>query len=454
MSSEVLWSAPTAERPVDALVRVPGSKSLTARWMLLAAIADEPTELRGALVSRDTRLMRDALERLGAVLSVEDGALQVVPLPPAGEHPAEPVEVHCGLAGTVMRFVPLLAALHRGDVRFTGDEGALRRPMAPVIQVLRDQGVEVTEHGEPGHLPFTVHGTGSLPGGRVEIDASASSQFISNALLVGSRTERGLEVVQVGATLPSLPHIAMTVETLAEVGIEVSHDLDEQGRHRWRVPAAELTMDQVTVEPDLSNAGPFLAAAMVTSGTIAVADWPETTTQPGDAYRELLARMGAEVWREEDEVCVRGTGEIHGIDADLSEVGELTPTIAALAALADSPSHLRGIGHLRGHETDRLHALATELTKLGALTVDHADSLEITPGPLTGGVFETYEDHRMATAAAIIGLRVPGVQVVDVATTQKTLPDFVGMWLAMLHTDPPEEIEDVPAPRSPAEAPA
>ncbi|ATG54517.1 3-phosphoshikimate 1-carboxyvinyltransferase [Brachybacterium ginsengisoli] len=436
MASEVLWTAPVADRPVDALVRVPGSKSLTARWMLLAAAAAEPAVLRGALVSRDTRLMRDALERLGAVLAVEDGALHITPIPAPTEEPAEPVEIHTGLAGTVMRFVPMLAALHHGDVRFTGDDAALARPMDPVIDLLRQQGVEVTEHGEPGRLPLTVHGTGRLGGGRLQVDASASSQFISNLLLVAARAEEDVELVHVGAVLPSLPHIEMTVETLRQAGVDASHQLDAEGRHTWRVRRGEIRLGEVAVEPDLSNAGPFLAAAMVTGGTIAVDDWPETTTQPGDAYRDLLARMGGEVWREDGAVCVRGTGTLHGIDADMSAVGELAPTVAALCALADSPSRLTGIAHLRGHETDRLKALATELTKVGARTEELEDGVEIHPGELSGTVFESYEDHRMATAGAVIGLRVPDLRVVDIGTTQKTLPDFVGMWLSMLHPEP------------------
>lgn len=436
MASEVLWNAPVADEPVDALVRVPGSKSLTARWMLLAAAAEEPSTLRGALVSRDTRLMRDALERLGAVLTVQDGTLQVSPLPPPEEHPADPIEIHTGLAGTVMRFVPLLAALHHGDVRFTGDDAALQRPMDAVIDALRQQGVEVTEHGQPGFLPLTVHGTGRLSGGRVEVDASASSQFVSNVLLVAARAEADLELVHVGQVLPSLPHIEMTLETMRQAGVQASHRVDEQGRHSWSVSTGPIRPVEVVIEPDLSNSGPFLAAAMVTGGTIAVDDWPETTTQPGDAYRELLGRMGGEIWREDDSLCVRGTGTIRGIDADMSAVGELVPTMAALCALADSPSRLTGVAHLRGHETDRLKALATELSKIGARTVELDDGLEIHPGPLHGEVFESYEDHRMATAGAIIGLRVPDLRVVDIGTTQKTLPDFVGMWLAMLHPEP------------------
>ncbi|PWH05368.1 3-phosphoshikimate 1-carboxyvinyltransferase [Brachybacterium endophyticum] len=433
--SEVTWTAPLADGPVDALVRVPGSKSLTARWMMLAAIAEGPSDLTGVLVSRDTRLMRDALERLGASLSVEGEALRISPIPPPAEHPVDPIEIHTGLAGTVMRFVPLLAALHHGDVAFTGDDSALLRPMGPVIEALRSLGVEVTETGEAGHLPFVVHGKGTLGGGSIDVDASASSQFISNLLLVGARCEQDLRIRHVGESLPSLPHIEMTMTEMRRAGLEVDHAQEADGTHVWSVTSGPVAFEDVRIEPDLSNAGPFLAAALVTGGEIAISDWPEQTDQPGDAFRTLLTRMGAECWREEGDVCFRGTGTIHGIDADLSATGELTPTIAALAALADSPSHLRGIKHLRGHETDRIHALATELSKLGCRTVEHEDSLEIHPGPLTGTEFETYEDHRIATAGAIIGLRVPDVQVVDIATTQKTLPDFVGMWLAMLHTD-------------------
>jgi len=434
----VLWAAPVAQKPVDAVVQVPGSKSLTARWMLLAAIADEPSRLRGALVSRDTRLMADALERLGATLRFEDAELQVTPLPLPSQRPAEPIEIDTGLAGTVMRFVPLLAALHHGEVRFTGDEAALARPMGPVIQVLRAQGVRVTEHGEEGRLPLTVHGTGQLPGGRVEVDASASSQFVSNALLVAPRCEADLELHHVGPVLPSLPHIDMTLDTLRAVGVTAEHRVGPDGGHSWTVSRGAIRPSRVVVEPDLSNAGPFLAAAVATGGTVAVADWPELTTQPGDAYRDLLSRMGAKVWREGETVCVRGGGAIHGIDADMSAMGELVPTIAALAALADSPTRLRGVGHLRGHETDRLQALSTELTKVGARTIEHEDGLEIHPGSLHGTEFETYEDHRIATAAAIIGLKVPDMKVVNIGTTAKTLPDFVGMWLSMLHAQGPE----------------
>ena len=432
--TDVLWNAPYRSGPLDAFIRVPGSKSLTARWLVLAALADTATVLVEPLHSRDTRIMRDALCQLGAQLDVEPSELRVHS--PVGGLDGD-VDIHAGLAGTVMRFIPPVAALHRGDVHLTGDDAALVRPMAPIIGALRSLGIEVTERGEPGHLPITIHGRGELPGGTVDIDASASSQFVSALLLAGARASAPIRIRHIGEHLPSMPHIEMTIEVLRRAGIRAEQSTDAHGAPTWTVHPGTIRLGTLTVEPDLSNAGPFLAAAMVAGGTVAIADWPEATTQPGDLYRDLLTRMGGTVEQFEDEVAVTGTGRIHGIDTDLSACGELTPTIAALAALADSPSHLRGIGHLRGHETDRIRALATELRKVGATCVEHEDSLEIEPGPLRASVFETYEDHRMATAGAIIGLAVPGMKVVDIQTTRKTLPDFEGMWLSMLHTDSP-----------------
>lgn len=445
-ATDAAWTAPQAPGPLDALIRVPGSKSLTARWLVLAALAAAPCTLRDPLSSRDTRAMIDALTLLGAGFEQGPGTLRVTPLSAggllstgAGEPRDEPrpVTVHAGLAGTVSRFIPIVAALHRGDVTVTGDAPLLRRPMGPVIAALRAQGIDVAELGEAGHLPIMIRARGSLPGGLVEIDASSSSQFVSSLLLAGARAETPLVVRHVGASLPSLPHIEMTMAVLEQAGVACTHRTLEAGIHEWRVDPGPIGLDEVAVEPDLSNAGPFLAAALVAGGTIAIADWPERTHQPGDAYRDLLARMGGRIEREDTDLCASGTGRIRGLDADLSAVGELVPTIAALAALAETPSHLRGIGHLRGHETDRIHALAVELERLGARTVEHPDSLEIHPGPLHGATVQTYDDHRLATAAAIIALRVPQVRVVNVETTQKTLPDFVGMWTSMLHTDCP-----------------
>jgi 3-phosphoshikimate 1-carboxyvinyltransferase len=418
-----LWEAPVAAGPLDALVDVPGSKSLTNRYLVLAALADGPGRLRGALRSRDTLLMAAALRALGVRVEDDGGDWVITPGALRGG-----VEIDCGLAGTVMRFLPAVAALADGAVRFDGDAGARERPMGPVMTALRRLGVEVTPHGEPGHLPFTVAGTGAVDGGQVDVDATASSQFVSGLLLAGARFERGLMLRHTGRTLPSLPHIDMTVEVLREAGVRV----DDSRPALWEVAAGPIAGRDVRVEPDLSNAGAFLAAALVAGGTVRVPGWPARTTQPGALLPGILERMGARTRLDGDVLEVTGDGVVHGLDLDLHEAGELAPTIAALAALADSPSRLRGIAHLRGHETDRLTALATEITRLGGQAEQTSDGLVITPRPMHGGVVRTYHDHRMATAGALLGLRVPGVEVEDVATTSKTLPDFVGMWQRML----------------------
>lgn len=418
-----LWTAPIASGPLDALVDVPGSKSLTNRYLVLAALADAPGRLRGALRSRDTLLMRDALAGLGTRID-EDGADWVV-TPGALRGPAT---VQCGLAGTVMRFLPAVAAIADGPVRFDGDDAALARPMGPVLTALRTLGVRVEEHGEPGHLPFTVHGRGSVLGGQVDVDASASSQFVSGLLLAAARFERGLTLRHTGRTLPSLPHIEMTVALLREAGVEV----DDSRPAIWQVAPGRIAGRDVRVEPDLSNAAPFLCAALVAGGTVRVPGWPTSTTQPGGLLPGILERLGGTTRLDGDVLSVTGTGTIHGLDLDLHAAGEIAPTIAALAVLADSPTRLRGIAHLRGHETDRLAALAAEITRLGGQAEQTSDGLVITPRPLVGGTWRTYEDHRMATAGALVGLRVPGVEVEDVATTAKTLPDFVGLWGGML----------------------
>ncbi|MBO3084796.1 3-phosphoshikimate 1-carboxyvinyltransferase [Cellulomonas fengjieae] len=418
-----LWTAPLAGGPLDALVDVPGSKSLTNRYLVLAALAEAPGRLRGALRSRDTLLMAAALTSLGARIDDDGGDWVVTPGPVAGG-----ADVDCGLAGTVMRFLPAVAALADGPVRFDGDDAARTRPMGPVVAALRTLGVRVDEHGRVGHLPFTVHGRGSVGGGQVDVDASESSQFVSGLLLAAARFERGLTLRHTGRTLPSLPHIEMTVALLREAGVVV----DDSRPAIWQVSPGPITGRDVRVEPDLSNAAPFLCAALVAGGTVRVPGWPTSTTQPGGLLPGILERMGGSTRLDGDVLSATGTGRIHGVDLDLHAAGEVAPTIAALATLADSPTRLRGIAHLRGHETDRLAALAAEITRLGGQAEQTADGLVITPRPLSAGTWHTYEDHRMATAGALIGLRVPGVEVEDVATTAKTLPGFVGLWDGML----------------------
>jgi 3-phosphoshikimate 1-carboxyvinyltransferase len=438
-----LWPAPYASGAVEATVTVPGSKSVTNRGLVLAALAAEPGWLRRPLRSRDTLLMADALRAMGVGIEETVSSSSAAGVPgsggeawrviPSGLH--GPATVDVGNAGTVMRFLPPVASLADGPVRFDGDPRAYQRPLHGVIEALRTLGARIDDDNR-GSLPLTVHGGGALDGGPVRIDASASSQFVSALLLSAPRFNQGVEVRHTGSALPSMPHIRMTVDMLRAVGAQVDEPETGGEPNVWRVsPSAVLGRD-LTIEPDLSNAQPFLAAALITGGRVTVPDWPERTTQPGDALRGIFTEMGGSceftAMTEGIGLTFTGTGRIHGIDVDLSEVGELTPGIAAVAALADSPSTLRGVSHLRLHETDRLAALTKEINELGGDVTETADGLHIRPRQLHGGVFHTYEDHRMATAGSIIGLAVAGVEIENVATTAKTLPDFPQMWTRML----------------------
>jgi len=413
------WPAPRATGPVEARVSLPGSKSLTNRALLLAALADGPSVVRRALRSRDTGLMATALSALGS--TVDTSGEDWVVTPGAFDRDAA---VDCGLAGTVMRFVPPAAGLSTGTVAFDGDPHMRTRPIGEVLTALRGLGVEVLDQG--GVLPFEIRGTGSVRGGQVVIDASASSQFVSALLLAGARYEQGVDVRHDGKPVPSLPHIEMTVAMLREHGVQV----DDSDPNRWAVAPGVVQPVDHLIEPDLSNAAPFLALAAVTAGTVTIRDWPDKTTQPGNLLPDLLGAMGCAVsWDQDAGLTVSGpAGGLEGLDVDLHDAGELTPAIAALCALATGPSHLRGIAHIRGHETDRLAALATELGGLGADVVEHPDGLSFRPAALHGGVFHTYADHRMAHAGVIVGAAVDGVLVEDVGTTSKTFPDFAGFW--------------------------
>jgi 3-phosphoshikimate 1-carboxyvinyltransferase len=414
-----VWAAPYAHGPVHADVSLPGSKSLTNRALVLAGLADGPSVVRRALRSRDTSLMAGALSALGATIDTSGDDWTVVPGPFVGG-----ASVDCGLAGTVTRFVPPVAGLAHGDVAFDGDPHMRNRPVGEVLTALRALGVRVD--GE--RLPFVVHGAGAVPGGRVVLDASGSSQFVSALLLAGARFDRGVDVLHDGKPVPSQPHIDMTVAMLRTHGVAV----DDAEPHRWRVAPGPIRAVDHTIEPDLSNAAPFLALAAVTGGSVTVRDWPRETTQAGDALRDLLARAGCTVELSDRGLTVTGSGSIAGLDADLHDVGELTPVVAALCALADGPSYLRGIGHIRGHETDRLTALATELNGLGADVTEHGDGLELRPSRLHGGLFHSYADHRMAHAGAVLGAAVDGVLVDDVDATSKTFPGFPLVWAAAL----------------------
>jgi 3-phosphoshikimate 1-carboxyvinyltransferase len=415
-----VWTTPHRTAPVDAVVTVPGSKSITARELILAAIADGSSRVIRPLRARDTDLMAAGLRSLGAGVADDGPDWLVTPRPLRG-----PADVDAGLSGTVLRFLPPVAALATGPVRVDGDPRLRDRPNAGLLVALRDLGVEVDDGGR-GRAPFTVHGTGRVRGGAVVVDASESSQIVSGLLLAAARFDDGLELSLTGG-VPSMPHVDMTVTTLRAHGVEVT--ATERG---WRVPPGPIAARDVIVEPDLSNAAPFLAAAVVTGGRVTVRDWPEVTTQPGAQLDRLLTHMGATVDRTPEGLRVTGTGTIRPLVADLGDVSELVPVLAALAALADGSSRLTGIAHMRGHETDRLQALDEVLTAVGARVEQLPDGLVIEPGPPGPAQLDSYADHRMVMAAAVLGLAIDGVRVADPGAVSKTLPDFVDRWDGLL----------------------
>lgn len=435
-SSPKLWRAPISEFPVVGHLQIPGSKSLTNRELVLAALATGPSRILRPLHSRDSALMVSALSSLGTQIEEIAGEGTFGPdwLITPGELTGS-TTIDCGLAGTVMRFMPPVAALALGPTTFDGDEGARRRPMNTTINSLRALGVDVADEGR-GSLPFTVHGTGKVDGGELSIDASQSSQFVSGLLLSAACFEEGISLKHSGERLPSIPHIEMTLEVLRNRGVNV----DNPATGHWVVKPGPISAKDISIEPDLSNAAPFLAAAIVTGGSVSISGWPQQTTQVGNDLLKILPLFGASITREGDVVTVhgatdsRGVPAIQGIELDLTTGGELAPAIVAIAALANTSSTITGIGHIRHHETDRLAALANEINKLGGAVTELEDGLHIEPAHLSGGIWETYEDHRMATAGAIIGLRVEGVVIENIATTAKTLPEFPDMWLALVES--------------------
>ena len=426
------WSAPfrsgltAASKPISAIVTIPGSKSATNRALILAALATTPSRIRKPLSSRDTDLMVKGLQSLGCKIEqikTDQGFdYQVIPGKLTG-----PTQIDVGNAGTVMRFLPPIAALATGLIHFDGDERSHQRPIGPVLSALEQLGVSV-EHNNKYKLPITINGAGKIKGGTVEIDASASSQFVSALLLVAPATQEGITIKNIGPSLPSAPHIEMTIQMLEKFGATVQRTASS-----WSVQPCQLIGQDLVIEPDLSNAAPFMAAAMICGGSVQVSDWPLSTTQPGDQLRSIFTKMGAKVELNASGLTITGSGKIDGIDIDLGDVGELTPSIAAVASLATTPSALRGISHLRLHETDRLSALADEINNLGGSVIEGPGDLIIKPGKMNASqIFRSYEDHRMATAGAIIGLAVEGVIVENIETTRKTLSDFPGMWQGML----------------------
>jgi 3-phosphoshikimate 1-carboxyvinyltransferase len=419
---EKSWLAPTAVEPISGTIQLPGSKSLTNRELVLSALASTPSTLIAPLDSRDSQLMIQALRNLGTQITRDErGNLSIVP---AATDTKVQAVIDCGLAGTVMRFVPPLAATFSGEISFDGDEAARKRPMQTTIDSLRKLGVNVIGEG----LPFTIQALGKVEGGELEIDASASSQFVSGLLLAAPRFSKGLKLKHSGKDLPSEPHIEMTLACLRARRVKAYATSPTS----WVVEPGAISGAEVIIEPDLSNAGPFLAAALVTKGKVVIKNWPLETTQVGKNLIGILQQMGAKIGFADGDLTCLGGDSIRGIDIDMHDSGELAPTIVALAALAESESTITGISHLRGHETDRINALVTEINNLGGKATELADGIKITPTVMHGGSWDSYGDHRMATAAAIIGLKVPDITVNDINVVSKTMPEFVSLWGQLL----------------------
>lgn len=438
LDAQSVWNAPVAHGPLDATVHIPGSKSLSNRYLVLAALGREPVTLEGLLRSRDTELMMSALTQLGVTCKTDDEDETIVTvIPPQTRQFAGNTSIYCGLAGTVMRFVPALALYADGPVHFDGDEQAYKRPMKPVLDGLEQLGATITYHGAEGFLPFTITPP-QLEDDPcdmdVSIDSSASSQFISGLLITAARWNGTVTVEHTGEKLPSMPHIRMTMADVEGAGAHVQYD-----DKKWTVSGSKIQLDQqIIVEPDLSNAAPFVCSALIAGGTVRIPRWPRTSTQPGALLPDYLRQFGARVEYDSESniLSVSGNGHIRGVGMlDLGPAGEIAPTLAAVAALAEEDSDFTGIAHLRGHETDRLAALATEINRCGGNAQETADGLKIravSREQFHAAVMETYADHRMATFAAMLGLAVPGIQIINIRTTRKTIPDFVGMWTSML----------------------
>lgn len=413
------WTAPVVRRPINSTVSIPGSKSATNRAFVLAALGDSVSKISKPLLARDTELMLQALGKLGCKINRDKDVIEISPM----KHVHQDLTIDVGLAGTVMRFVPALAALSTGVTHFDGDERARNRPMKTLINALKDLGISVDDQSK-GSLPFSIASDGLVQGGEITIDASESSQFVSALLIAAPRFKNGLIIKHIGKNLPSMPHVEMTIDMLKQVGVDVT----TLNKNSWKVLPSKVHSKNWVIEPDLSNAGPFLAAAMVTKGEVIISDWPQQTTQAGNAWIEILKKMGASVSLGEKGLTVKNSNEIKGIDFDLSDVGELTPVLVSIALFANSTSTLSGIAHLRGHETDRLAALVENIKSIGGDAEETADGLIIRPTKLKAGMWKAFDDHRMATAGAVIGLVISGIEVDDIKTTSKTLPDFEKMW--------------------------
>ena len=425
--SEMLELAPVT-LPVRGTVKVPGSKSITNRALLIAALADGESILTGALYSDDTRYMASALNQLGIRVVTDPDAGNFVVTGCGGDIPATEAELFLGNSGTSMRFLAAMVALGHGRFVLDGVPRMRERPIAPLIQALSDLGVTARSTMVDGYPPIEISADG-IPGDTVTMAGDKSSQYFTGLLMAAPYAASGL-TIHVDGELVSQPYIDITADVMAAFGVDA--DIDE-GYRQFRVAPGQRYQGQVyAIEPDASNASYFFAAAAITGGEVRVEGLGMESMQGDLDFVYVLEQMGASIDVRETETIVRGPvdGVLHGGDFDMADISDTAQSLAAIAPFADSPVTIRGVAHNRIKETDRISAVATELRKLGQLVDEFDDGMTITPAPVTPAEIETYDDHRMAMSFGVTGLRAPGVRILDPGCTAKTFPDY---WDTLLH---------------------
>jgi 3-phosphoshikimate 1-carboxyvinyltransferase len=405
--------------PVDAVVSLPGSKSYTNRALLVAALADGDSEIRRALFSDDTTYMIEALRALGIPVEALPEREMIRIRGGGGVVPVQTADLFVGNAGTAARFLTAYVALGHGRYRIDGVPRMRERPIGPLLNALRQLGVDATSERGNGCPPIVVQ-SGGLAGGAAEISGDVSSQFISALMMVGPCTEKGLDLT-IRGDLVSKPYVDLTLSVMSAFGVtarnEDYHRIHVRGRQKYRARAYQ-------VEPDASAASYFLAAAAVTGGRVRIDGLGRSSAQGDLRLVQILERMGCHVDWGDDYVELRGPSQLRGVDADMADVSDVAQTLAAIAPFASDTVRVRGIAHIRRKETDRITAVTNELRRLGANVVEHEDGWEILPSILKPAVVETYDDHRMAMSFAVTGLRVAGLHIANPRCVAKTFPDF------------------------------
>lgn len=406
------------EGPIDAIVTLPGSKSLTNRALVCAALAEGTSTLTNALHADDTEAMVEGLAALGVGVDASWGTREVRVTGTSGRPGGAPAIVDARLSGTTSRFLLPVAGLGEGHRRVDAANRMRERPMGEVIGALRALGAEVHDVGAPGHLPVEVVG-GTLAGGEVAVRGDTSSQFLSGLLLAGPCMRTGLVARLVG-DLVSQPYVEMTVAVMAAFGVAVQRPDDRT----WVVEPQTYRATDLTIEPDASAASYVFAATAIVGGRASVVGLGSRSLQGDLAFVDVLASMGASIQQAEGATTVRSDGRLRGVDVDLRAISDTAPTFAVAAAFADGPSRATGIGFIRAKESDRIGAVVAELRRLGVGAQEEPDGFTVDPRPLRPATVDTYDDHRMAMAFAVAGLAADGVQIADPACVAKTFPGY------------------------------